>query len=242
MNHPKVTWLDGEHDAETERRLEPIYPLTEGIRQPQIRQLVEMVVAEYSDLVEEAFPEQLRQKYAVCDIQSAIRKIHAPKNYEEVEDARRRLVYQELFVLQLAVAIRRHRIRSRSIAPPIELTPKVRARILGRLPFELTPSQMTAFDEIGRDLGQRFPMNRLLHGEVGSGKTVVAVCAMMQAVAHGYQAAFMAPTEILANQHFDTVSELLANSRVRIVKWTGGMKTSERKQAAALAATGEAIS
>ncbi len=232
MNHPQVTWLDGENSAEQEQRLEPIYPLTDGINQRQMRTIVERVVEDFTDLVEEAFPQSLRNKYSVCEISTAIRNIHAPRNHEEVDAARKRLVYQELFVLQLALAIRRNRVRHQSVSPALELTPKIRARILGRLPFELTPSQLVAFEEIGSDLGQVYPMNRLLHGEVGSGKTVVAACAMLQAVAHGYQTVLMAPTEILAVQHIETMTRLLQNSRVRLAQWSGGMKTSERKRIA----------
>ncbi len=239
MNHPRVTWLDGENEAEQEQRLEPIYSLTEGINQRQMRQLVEQVVEEYTGLVQEAFPDELRERYSVCDIETAIRQIHAPRNFEQVEEARRRLVYQELFVLQLALAIRRHRIRHQNVSPELELTPKIRARILGRLPFELTESQQTALAEIAADMGRSFPMNRLLHGEVGSGKTVVAVCAMLQAVAHGYQAVLMAPTEILAQQHVQTIRQLLQNSRVRIAQWSGGMKPAARKKIAERVAAGE---
>lgn len=239
MNHPKVTWLDSQTDAEQQRRLEPIYPLTEGINQHKMRQLVRSVVQDYTALVQEAFPDDLRKKYQVCDIDSAIRKIHAPRDFDEVDDARRRLVYQELFVLQLALAIRRHRIQSDNAAPRLEMTPKIRARILGRLPFELTPSQLQALKEISTDMECDFPMNRLLHGEVGSGKTVVAVCAMLLAVAHGYQAVLMAPTEILAQQHLETIQSLLGNSRVRMAACTGGMKTSERKQIAEAVESGE---
>jgi ATP-dependent DNA helicase RecG len=116
------------------------------------------------------------------------------------------LVYQELFILQLALSIRRHRIRTQNKAPEIEMTPKIRARILGRLPFKLTETQSQALSEIAADMNQAWPMNRLLHGEVGSGKTAVAVAAMLLAVAEGHQATLMAPTAVLANQHFATAA------------------------------------
>lgn len=239
MTHPRVTWLDSEQEAEKEQRLMPVYPLTDGINQRQMRELVSRAVDVYATLVEEAFPAGLRKQFAVCEIETAIRQIHAPKNYEEVDNARGRLVFQELFILQVALAIRRFRIQNENVSPELELTPKIKARILGRMPFELTNSQVLAFDEIASDMGQTFPMNRLLHGEVGSGKTVVAVCAMMLAVAHGYQAVLMAPTEILAQQHLQTLGQLLQNSRVRIALWTGGMKASERKKNQAAIEAGE---
>lgn len=239
MTHPKTTWLDANQNVEDEKQLSPIYRLTDGINQRQMREIVLQTVKQCADLVQEAFPDELRQQVAVCEIGTAIHQIHSPKTQEEVESARARLVYQELFILQLALAIRRHRIRTENVSPALELTPKIKARITGRLPFELTETQQQAFDEIAVDMGQPFPMNRLLHGEVGSGKTVVAVCAMLLAVAHGNQATIMAPTEILARQHFRTFNELLKNSRVRMALWTGSLKTAERKRIAQQIADGD---
>ena len=239
MNHPKTTWLDVDQNLDEEKHLSPIYRLTDGINQRQIRQLVSQTVERCAGLVQEAFPEQLREQTDVCGIEAAIRMIHAPKSQEDVDNARRRLVYQELFILQLALAFRRQKIKTQNVSPALELTPKIKARIIGRLPFELTASQQTAFSEIATDMEQGFPMNRLLHGEVGSGKTAVALCAMLLAVAHGNQATLMAPTEILARQHFQTMTQLLENSRVRMAPWTGSLKTAERKKIAAQVAVGE---
>lgn len=230
MSHPKVTWLDDDVDVEETSQLLPVYRLTDGISQPQMRAVVEQAVQDFASLVQEAFPDSLRQQADVCDIATAIRQIHSPKTQQEIDDARARLVYQELLILQLALAVRRHRTRTALKSPPLEMMPKIRARIIGRLPFELTESQQQAIGEISADMSQPFPMNRLLHGEVGSGKTVVAVCAMMLAVAHGYQAAIMAPTEILARQHYRTLKNLLGNSRVRIGLWIGSLKGAERKK------------
>lgn len=239
MTHPKTTWLDADQNVEDEKQLSPIYRLTEGINQRQLREIVAQTVGQCAGLIQEAFPDTLREQVSVCEIETAVRQIHAPKNQEEVEHARARLVYQELFILQLALAIRRHRIRSENVSPSLELTPKIKARITGRLPFELTQSQQIAFDEIAADMGQAFPMNRLLHGEVGSGKTAVAVCAMLLAVAHGNQATLMAPTEILARQHFRTLTQLLENSRVRMALWTGSLKTADRKRISQQISDGE---
>ena len=238
MNHPTVVWLDVDQ-TEDQAGLSPIYRLTDGISQRQIRAIVASAVEKFTDLVQEAFPKELRDQSEVCDIATAIRQIHAPKSQQEVETARNRLVYQELFVLQLALAIRRQRIRSQNVSPPLDMTPKIRSRIYGRLPFELTESQLSVLQEIAADMRQPFPMNRLIHGEVGSGKTVVALCAMLVAVAHGHQATIMAPTEILARQHFQTLSKLLQKSRVRLGLWTGSLKKSERAELSANIAAGE---
>ncbi|MEM7785287.1 MAG: ATP-dependent DNA helicase RecG, partial [Planctomycetota bacterium] len=205
----------------------------------QMRQIVSHTVDQHAHLVEEAFPDEFRDRVGVCGIEEAIRQIHAPKNQQQVDSARARLVYQELFILQLALAIRRHRIRKQNVSPLLELTPKIKARIENRLPFELTESQKIAFSEIADDMGKPFPMNRLLHGEVGSGKTAVALCAMLLAVANGNQAALMAPTEILAQQHLQSIRSLLSHSRVRIEIWTGSLKTAERQRIAAAIEAGQ---
>eukprot|EP01047_Picozoa_sp_COSAG01_P008504 COSAG01_NODE_336_length_18685_cov_122.103357_10_plen_706_part_00 len=239
MSHPKTIWLDPDQNIENEKQLSPIYRLTEGINQRQMRELISRTIDRCAGLIQEAFPEDLRKQVEVCEIETAIRQIHAPKNHEQMESARSRLVYQELFILQLALAIRRHRIRTTNVSPQLELTPKIRARIIGRLPFTLTETQKKAFQEIATDMGQNFPMNRLLHGEVGSGKTVVAVCAMLLAVAHGNQATLMAPTEILAQQHYQTLKKLLENSRVRMALWTGSLKPAERKKISKQISAGE---
>lgn len=239
MNHPKVIWLDSDQDIEEHTQLSPIYPLTEGLNQRQLRNIIEDAIQQYAPLVKEAFPDGLRDRLDLCGIDVAIRQIHAPQNQAEIDEARARLVYQELFILQLALAIRRHRIRSQNVSPKLEMTPKIRARILGRLPFELTESQTQALDEIAADMAQPFPMNRLVHGEVGSGKTVVALSAMLVAVAHGFQSTLMAPTEILARQHYQSITELLKNSRVRVALWTGSLKTKERRELGESIASGE---
>lgn len=239
MNHPNVTWLDSDQNVEDHVQLTPIYALTDGISQRQMRTIIGGAVQTYTPLVQEAFPDQLRDRLDVCGIADALYQIHSPRNQEEVEEAKSRLVYQELFILQLAIAIRRNRIRTQNVSPSLEMTPKIQSRILGRLPFDLTETQMQALKEIATDMGQSYPMNRLIHGEVGSGKTVVALAAMLVAVAHGYQATIMAPTEILARQHYQSFQQLLKNSRVRLGLWTGSIKAKTRREQAALVEAGE---
>src|SRR5437016_11386496 len=133
-----------------------------------------------------------------------------------LQQAKRRFIYQELLVLQLALAIRKWRLSHQRQAPPLPPNSKIDARITRLFPFDLTAGQRQAIDEITADMARPFPMNRLLQGDVGSGKTVVAMYAMLLAVAHGYQAALMAPTEILARQHLLTLSTALAASKVRL--------------------------
>ncbi len=229
MTHPQVTWID-DLDTFDDQHWLPIYRLTDGINQPQMRDIVNHIVEQYCDSVIEAVPSELQTNRNLCDIGSAIRMIHAPINADELDVARRRLVFQEFLILQLALAMRRHALQSRSVAPKIELTPKIRSRILGRLPFELRASQANALDEIASDMGRAVPMNRLLHGEVGSGKTAVSASAMMLAVAQGFQAVLMAPTEILARQHVNTLKHWLASSRVKIALCTGSLSAAKRRE------------
>ena len=229
--HPRVSWIDTTVELPGEQLL-PVYRLTEGINQHQMRRIVASVVDEFAVVVEESIPEQLQTENNVCTIEQAIRWIHSPQDQEQLDHATHRLVFQELLVLQLALAMRRHAVRSARVAPELPVNAKIQARIENRLPFELTSSQQTAFDEIASDMGKPFPMNRLVHGDVGSGKTAVAMCAMMLAVAHEHQAALMAPTEILARQHFRTVSNWLRGSRVKTALVTGGLSAKERRETA----------
>ncbi|MFN9876904.1 MAG: ATP-dependent DNA helicase RecG, partial [Planctomycetota bacterium] len=220
-----------------EKKLLPVYPLTEGLKQWQLRKITERVIGDYAGLVEEALPEPVRQELALYPIREAIEQVHFPSTAATAEEARRRLVVQELLVLQLALAMRRYQHAQGHTALPLPLTGKIRDRSLGRMPFELTEYQQQAFAEIAADMDRAIPMNRLLHGDVGSGKTAVALCAILLAVAHGAQAALMAPTEILARQHDRTIREILRNSRVRIALWTGS--TAHRQSLSEKIAAGE---
>jgi ATP-dependent DNA helicase RecG len=157
----------------------------------------------------------------------AVRAIHQPTDREQMERARRRFVFQELFVLQLALSIRRSEQRALK-AYELPASQRVDARIRRLLPFELTESQEQAIAEISADLALDRPMNRLLQGDVGSGKTIVALYAMLVCVANGRQAALMAPTEILARQHAETLAKLLEESRVEWALLTGGSTRAER--------------
>ncbi len=238
ITHPKVTWLETDQTV-TQGQLLPIYRLTEGLNQRRLREIVQQTIEDFAPLVEEAMPSHIREQADVCDIYTAIQRVHFPADQEQLDQARSRLVYQELLILQLALAIRRHRVKTNQSSTALELTPKIKARILRRFPFELSDSQLGAFDQIAEDMNRDYPMNRMLQGDVGSGKTVVAVCAMLLAVAHGGQAALMAPTEILARQHARTLNRMLAGSRVRIALNTGGQTTNERRAMREKLAAGE---
>ena len=237
MPHPRVTWLDGADD-QPEMRLLPLYPLTEGLTQYQMRRMVANAVEKYAHVLEEVFPPALLQQFELMPLAEALPAIHSPQDAAQLERARRRFVFQELFVLQLAVVARRWQQQVGFRAPPIAVRPEINARIERLFPFELTAGQRAAIQDVASDMAGETPMNRLLQGDVGSGKTVVAVYAMLACVASGHQAALMAPTEILARQHAETLAELLRASRVRHVLLVGGLTAKQRESALADVAAG----
>jgi ATP-dependent DNA helicase RecG len=238
MKHPRVEFLADDEDAPAGRIL-PVYPLTEGLNQTQMRRVVSGVVESHASLVEDVFPDEFLDAHHLWPIRAALPQIHLPNDEASQEQARRRFIYQELFVLQLALAIRKWRLSHERQAPPLPANAKIDARITRLFPFALTAGQRQAVDEIAADMAHPYPMNRLLQGDVGSGKTVVAMYAMLLAVAHGYQAALMAPTEILARQHLQTLSTALAASKVRLALLTGSLTQAERKEVLDKIAAGE---
>ncbi len=220
-------------------KLLPVYPLTEGLAQWQMRKIVRGAIEEYVPVLDEVFPEEYLQAHDLWPLQKALPQVHFPDDQESLDRARRRLVYQELFVLQLALAVKRRQQHDQRRAPALEATAKIDARIRRLFPFELTAGQERAIAEIAADMAGPMPMNRLLQGDVGSGKTVVAVYAMLLAVAHGCQAALMAPTEVLARQHALTLDRMLADSRVRRAQLIGGLTPARRAALLELIAAGE---
>lgn len=237
MSHPRVIRLS---DEETPRgQILPVYPLTEGLQQWQMRRIMRATVPRFAPLLEDVFPEGFRQEHDLYPIQRAVCEIHFPRNGDTLSQARRRFVYQELFVLQVALAIHRSREVERCEAPRLPVSAKIDARIRRLFPFELTGAQKQVIEEIARDMAGPHPMNRLLQGDVGSGKTVVAVYAMLLAVAHGHQAVLMAPTEVLARQHFGTLERLLEHSRVSRHLLIGGQSAQQRQRLSERVAAGE---
>lgn len=238
MAHPRVTWLEGEED-EPQSRLLPIYPLTEGLSQWEVRRIVAAAVERYGPVLEEVFPQNMLEELQLMPLAAALQVIHSPQDADELARARRRFIFQELFILELALVARRRQQQLGFKAPPLQATAEIDARIRRRLPFELTAGQQAAIREVADDLARDVPMNRLLQGDVGSGKTIVALYAALVCVAHGYQVALMAPTEILARQHADTFALILQQSRVRHRLLVGSLTAREREQALAEIAAGE---
>lgn len=230
MAHPRLQAEEATAAGSGQPEWLPVYSLTEGLAQFQMRQIVAHAVATYGPLLEETFSPEYRASRRLASIHDAVRWIHFPKAPAQADEARRRFVYQELLLLQLGLAVQRHVQLERQRAPRLEATARIDGRIRRRFAFELTEDQQRAISEIAADMAREVPMHRLLQGEVGSGKTVVAVYAMLLAVAHGCQAVFMAPTEVLAQQHARTLREMLKQSRVRMAELTGSLSDKQRRE------------
>jgi ATP-dependent DNA helicase RecG len=192
-------------------RIVPIYPLTEGISARWLRKLMKRTVDYWSHRIPDHLPSEVRSRLDLWDLEVALRQIHFPDDMTSLETARHRLAFDELFVVQVGVLRQRQRWQSES-ARSIPADAAVLQRFTASLPFALTGAQERTLSEIVEDMSQERPMSRLLQGDVGSGKTVVAAAAMALTTAAGAQTALMAPTEILAEQHFRTVSYLLGSA------------------------------
>jgi ATP-dependent DNA helicase RecG len=204
------------------------YPASEGISSTQILTLVQGARDALADVME-PLPAALRASETLPDRTSALSALHFPERPEDAEAGRERLAFEELLLTQLVFLRRRARRRALTGAPVLDGPPSLSARWLEHaLPFVLTQGQQDAIATIGADLEQACPMQRLLMGEVGSGKTVVALWAMLRAVEHGHQAALMAPTETLAEQHFATIQRLLGGEQVACALLTGSTRASRR--------------
>lgn len=195
-------------------RIVPIYSLTETLTEKQIRYLIKLILP-LAKHIKEWIPSQILNKYHLIPLAQAIREIHFPTNEKILDQARTRLKFDELFLIQLKTQMIRQKL-SYEKAPNIKFNQQRTKKFVDSLPFMLTPSQKSAAWEILRTLHKTQPMNRLLEGDVGSGKTVVAALAMLNVVDNGYQAAIMAPTEVLAVQHYQTISKLFAHEKVNI--------------------------
>ena len=215
------------------------YPATEGLSSTQILALVQEHGSALDDVIE-PLPVGVRVRERLADRSGALRASHFPDAASSPELARRRLAFDELLLVQLALLRRRRARRGAGIAPVLDQPRELTARWLSELlPFELTEDQRRALAQLDDDLATPMPMQRLLMGEVGSGKTVVALYAMLRAVEHGLQAALMAPTETLAEQHFATIQSLLPGELVRAGLLTGSTRAARRTDLLGKLATGE---
>jgi len=193
-------------------RLVPLYPLTQGLRSRQVRKLLKGVIDQWAWQVEDFLPPELKERCNLLELPQAISQAHYPEDEAIKGRARVRLAFDELFILQLGVLSKKRDWQGSQPGSPFNVKASVLEVFLKSLPFELTAAQQKVLKELLADLQKPQPMSRLLQGEVGSGKTVVAMAALLMASANGYQGAFMAPTEILAEQHFATIRQLLSGA------------------------------
>ncbi len=231
----------GEAEPDTARadRLRPVYPASERIKSWQIAKVVESALPAALPLIEDHLPSDYRKSRELPTLAEAYRMLHAPQDEHEVREGRRRLAFDELLLLQLAVFMRRAARDAHERAIPLVWSEPLDERIRSRFPFELTPSQDQVVRTIADDLQRDRPANRLVQGDVGSGKTVVAAYAMLQAAASGHQSVMLAPTELLAEQHAQSLTKMLAGSKVSIALLTGSLSEPERASIERRLASGE---
>ncbi|MFA6587987.1 MAG: ATP-dependent DNA helicase RecG [Patescibacteria group bacterium] len=196
----------------------PIYPLTDGLTQKQLRNFIDQTLP-LASYLPELLPVDLEQKHSLINGNLALKLLHQPKSFEDIAAAKRRLAFEELLIVHLAVLKERQKIeKSPSVRIPFHQEETV--SFVQKLPFILTPGQKRSAWDILQDMDKPYPMNRLLEGDVGSGKTVVAAIAILNVVKAGFQTAYLAPTEILARQHFEKLSKLLSPFGTRVALFT----------------------
>jgi ATP-dependent DNA helicase RecG len=231
----------GEEETEQRKRgsVIPIYPLTEGLSIWDVRRAVRIALDECLDDIHETLPQAIIEKNRLLPLGDALRKLHFPATTGEAHVARNRLVYDEFFFFELTLALRKARLADRE-GISFQETGTLTKKFVEGLPFTLTQGQREAVQNIVQDMRRARSMNRLLQGDVGAGKTVVALYAILVAIENGYQAVLMAPTEILAEQHYIVLREMLATVGVTPYLLTGSIKGSQRDEVIASIASGDA--
>ena len=244
--HPDFEILnEGEDQLLHFKRIVPIYSETAGLPQKTMRRITWKAVLDFAPLMMSPIPEEIIKSRSLMDFRHAFRLVHFPDNTHDIEDyqqmrsaAHRRLIYDEFFFFQLGMALRKKgQILEKGIS--FNFNPETVRRLYKMLPFSLTGAQSRTIAEIGKDMASSLPMNRLLQGDVGSGKTIVATVAAVVACANGYQAAIMAPTEILAEQHYRNTTELLDKLGITCVLLTGNLSAHQKAEVLGKIETGQ---
>ncbi len=230
FQHPEWEELTGDDQSIHLHRIVPVHPATEGITAKMVRNMVWNALEKYADLVPEVLPGAVLRERSMAPLSWCLRQVHFPDSAENLEAARRRLVFDELFRLQCALAMRRQALHAELPGITFPLKDPDLDDLRASLPFRLTGAQERAIAEIRADMASPTPMNRLLQGDVGSGKTVVAAAAILTAVRAGYQAAIMVPTEILAEQHFQVFQRLLEPLGIRLHRLVGSVRAKGKRQ------------
>lgn len=232
MVHPEFHRLGDEGDR---RGIIPVYPLTKGLTQKELRNLQDQVnplISELSDWL----PPNFRERYRLAGLSFSLENVHNPLSEKQLQEARYRLVFDEFYLLELSLHLSK---KDEQEASGISIDPSPGNRMISSLPFTLTDGQRKTWEDISYDLASSKAMNRLVQGDVGSGKTVIAEAAMFAVAQAGYQAVMMAPTGILAQQHYQTFKRDLGKFGLKIALIHGGMKAAERREALSQLENGE---
>ena len=207
-------------------KIQPVYSLTEGLSQNLLRQAIHNALLAFNNEIYEPMPKKIMQKYGLCSLNYAMENIHFPKDFHSCKIAKKRLVFDELLILQLGMYILKNRTEN---STGCQMQQQSLSEFYNALPFELTDCQKNAIKDCAADMCKNYPMNRLVQGDVGSGKTAVAAGAAFFAYKNGFQTAIMAPTEILATQHYQTLSEFLEPLGVKVALLTGSLTPKQKR-------------
>jgi ATP-dependent DNA helicase RecG len=237
--NPKFVILDDQQQGHAEHLSPAIYPATAELSSNHIKYIIKPILEQLDNLIREFYPPQFRTNAQLITRANAFAWIHDPPDQEKLAQAKRRLKYDELFLMQLGLALRRYKVQHFATATSMKCSDQIDTRIRRRFPYLLTEDQNNVIAEIVADMANTKPMNRLLQGDVGSGKTVVALYAALLAIANKTQVAIMAPTEILASQHFLSIERFLEGSNVRRCLITGGLAGKKRKELLEQISSGE---
>jgi ATP-dependent DNA helicase RecG len=236
IHHPDVEIIKDTSDSINFNRIVPIYSETEGLHQKTIRKIMKNVVDKHSDILISPIPSFIRKRQNLLELSEAIKRVHFPKPDTDFTDiisgrypAYRTIIFDELFFLELGLAVLKKGLTvEKGVA--FKITDNIKERIASSLPFNLTKAQERVVAEIEEDMKRPFPMNRLIQGDVGSGKTIVALISALIAVENGYQVCIMAPTEILAEQHFLSIRHLTKKLKMKTALLTGNIKKARKDE------------
>jgi ATP-dependent DNA helicase RecG len=234
MIHPDYDIIEESKEQLHTGQIIPLYRSNQqlknsGLSSRGFRRIIHNALTKFKEQIEENLPQSIIKKYQLASRNDSFQNIHFPENFEQIQEATRRFKYEELFYFQLLMAIRHRNYRSIERGILMVTDGKIIRRVLDQLPFELTTAQRKVLREIYVDLKSTHPMNRLLQGDVGSGKTLVALITGLIAIENGYQVALMAPTEILAEQHYLTTADFLSHTQIKLSLLTGSLKENEKR-------------
>jgi ATP-dependent DNA helicase RecG len=246
FHHPEIERFSEEDERDySEGSILPVYRISPKMKTAhfttkQLRKIIKTLIESELETLEESLPVHLLAKYHYPPQKEAVLSLHFPVSFDAVESARKRIKFEEIFYYELALALQRQGVKSNERAYPMIERSKLARQLYDSLPFKLTGDQKKALREIGDDMAKQEPMNRLLQGDVGSGKTIVALLSILMAIDNGCQTAFLAPTELLAEQHYHSLKRYLEGFPVNIIQLVGGQKKKVRNAALESIESGEA--